>query len=84
MKLLSTLAIALTLGVSSVSSVSADVVLDNLDFTRTASAGNKVVYLLLDGGNVSAKSVCADRTLNAGGVILYTPAGKYTTVLCAQ
>lgn len=81
MKLLSTLAIALTLGVSS---VSADVVLDNLDFTRTASAGNKVVYLLLDGGNVTPEAVCADKSLNAGGVITYTPAGKYTTVPCAE
>jgi len=79
MKFLATLAIALTLGMSS---VSADVIIDNLSFVRTAGADGKVVYLLLEGGNVAPATVCANKALNAGGVITYTPAGKYTTVLC--
>ena len=78
MKLLATLAIALTLGMSS---VSADVTLDNLNFIRTAGADFKVVYIVND-GSVSAASICADRALNAGGVIVVSNVGVYTNVLC--
>jgi len=81
MKLLSILAIALTLGMSS---ASADLTTDNLPFIRTAGADLKVVYFLLESAPVTPEAICADRTLNAGGVILYTPKGHTRNVLCAE
>lgn len=78
MKILS--ALLLTLAMSA--TASADIFTDNLPFVRQASADLKVVYMLLESAPVTPEAVCADRSLNAGGVIMYTPDGHTRNVLC--